>query len=281
MKSFIEKLKDFFEYTLFSIIQRLLLLLPYRFALLLGEIIGIIAFLLGVRKKVVCKNMRSALSKASISLIMSFYRNFGISLCETLRMDERTSTYIKVEGEEILRELQRGEGVILLSAHFGNWELLPIVLKRYFKRLYALVHRQHNPYIDKLIQRIREGVGVKILEKEKMRDAIRLLRSGASLIILADQHPGRVKKVVDFFGKKTAVSTAPIFLAKRASARVVPVFIHRIRRQYHKIKIYPPIEAREDGVQRYYVILESLVRDHPSQWLWAHRRWREDKREDR
>jgi len=189
-----------------------------------------------------------------------------------------------VEGwEHVEAAYQSGRGGVLLGGHFGNWELTAayIALRGYPINVIA-----RRIYIDSLNERLvkmRESMGMKVLYRDiSMRRMIRLLLDNQFIGVLADQDVRDVSGIfVDFFGHPAYTPTGPALLALASGA---PIIIIRDVRQgcHHRITVDPPIFAnrkapRDQEVNRivslYTKRLEEIITEHPTQWVWTHRRW--------
>jgi KDO2-lipid IV(A) lauroyltransferase len=178
---------------------------------------------------------------------------------------------------------QSGRGGVLLGGHFGNWEWTAayIALRGYPINVIA-----RRIYIDSLNERLvkmRESMGMKVLYRDiSMRRMIRLVLSNQFIGVLADQDVKDVSGIfVDFFGHPAYTPTGPALLALASGA---PIIIIRDVRQgcHHRITVDPPILAnreapRDQEVNRIVTLYtqryEEIITEHPTQWVWTHRRW--------
>jgi KDO2-lipid IV(A) lauroyltransferase len=200
-------------------------------------------------------------------------------------------------GEKILEELRsEGTGVLVLTAHTGNFELLARIWGACRGAPITVFHRPlKNPYVDGLLVRQRAAMGVRTLGRGMgLREALRTLGSGGILAAPLDQNqpPGRPGVFVELFGRPAATTTVLARLSLAAAVPVVPVFacwegarpaavigppIHPPRHISGVVSI-PRGENRERAVreltQAYTAEVEAMVRRYPEQWNWAHRRWK-------
>jgi KDO2-lipid IV(A) lauroyltransferase len=195
---------------------------------------------------------------------------------------------VEIEGGgSIDKALSEGRGIILVSAHLGNF---PLILARLSLEGYntAVIMR---PLKIKAVREVFEPQTAKlnieaiysIPRKACVEGAIRSLRNNRLLFIPLDQNFGTAGVYVDFFGRKAATATGPIVLAQRSGALIVPCFIIRQKDDTHKIIFEEPLrlqkQATEKGtiqfnVQKITDIIESYIRKYPAQWSWIHRRWK-------
>ncbi len=192
---------------------------------------------------------------------------------------------VDVEGEENMRgACARGKGVIFLTAHLGNWEILGRKIADMGVGLSVVARNSDRADTTELTNRIRNSGGYKVYDKNaSLSGIIHLLRNGEGLGILPDQHD---YKGIDsrFFGlpAKTSVGTAAFSLQTGAS--IVPCFCVRNGLLKYTVSFYPPIEFDPSGdrekdraalTQLVNDAIEQEIRRHPSSWLWIHDRWKE------
>jgi len=196
--------------------------------------------------------------------------------------------------KEALQKLQMiksrsTRGIIIVTAHYGNWELLGHFLGCGGFPVSTVFKTTGNSLIDqKILIPSREVCNNSLIEhKGSMASMIRLLKSGGTLAMLIDQvvqPPNGIP--VSLFGHPTAATKSVATLKSRYDPLVVPVFIRRIGVEKFEIDIGDPIEPRPeiytdkaqqliDMTQQYYDIIEAQIRQAPEQWLWLYNRWKE------
>jgi KDO2-lipid IV(A) lauroyltransferase len=195
---------------------------------------------------------------------------------------------VDIEGKWVIdKALSEGKGVILVSAHLGNF---PLILARLSLEGYntAVIMR---PLKMKAAREVFESQSAKlnieaiysIPRKACVEGAIRSLRKNRLLFIPLDQNFGTAGVYVDFFGRKAATATGPIVLAQRTGALIVPCFVIRQKGDTHKIIFEQPLklqtrateeETIQFNVQKITDVIESYIRKYPAQWSWIHRRWK-------
>lgn len=216
------------------------------------------------------------------------FRHYGRLLCEFLVMPRWSSAprgwRMELRGTEVLdAALAAGRGVILVSAHFGNWELLAASLARAGYPLTVIAREADDAATNQLINSIRRQCGYRVIARRAVRAALECLRRNELLAIMADQNADSGAIFVDFFGYPAATATGPAVLARRTGAAVVPVFACRRPDGTHQGDIFPPVDCpvtndREADIRaitgRLTSIIEARVRATPEQWLWIHKRWK-------
>ena len=176
-------------------------------------------------------------------------------------------------------------GVILLTGHYGNWEILGYVLATLGFPTSSVARPLDNPYINEYVLGVRERRGQRIVDKKGMTaEVTAVLENHGTVGFIADQNAGHKGLFVDFFGRKASTYKAIGLLAMEYK---VPVVIGYARRYEGAFRfrvsaqdiIHPEDwENQEDPLryitQRYTKAIEDFVRNDPSQYLWAHRRWK-------
>jgi KDO2-lipid IV(A) lauroyltransferase len=181
---------------------------------------------------------------------------------------------------------ERAAGLLVLSGHFGNWELL-VYAHGMRGHPVSLVHRAiANPLVDRWLNRLRARAGTRLVRKRRAAGAVlRALHDRELLVLPFDQNSTRGLGVfVDFFGVPASTNSGIARIALRAGAPVVPVFIVRDgTTNRHRVYVLPIMDAERTGdfredvrrnTQRFSDAFESMVRRHPEQWLWVHKRWK-------
>jgi Kdo2-lipid IVA lauroyltransferase/acyltransferase len=226
-----------------------------------------------------------------LNILRKMYRSWGRVLAEWTHLPELSRANIErvvtYEGKENWDEAERrsnGHGILVLTAHFGNFELLPIAQSIYGYRL-AIVHRPlRNPLIDAAIRAERVKYGNRIIERKAGgREVMRMLRQNWMIAIALDLDV-RKGVFVDFFGMPASTSDGVARIALASGAPVMPAFMVREGDSvHHKIKILPaffPEKTRNrealvrQYTQMYSDTVEQVIREHPDHWNWIHRRWK-------
>jgi KDO2-lipid IV(A) lauroyltransferase len=191
-----------------------------------------------------------------------------------------------------LRELLGDRGVIMLTAHFGNYELLGYTIARLGLPLCAVMRPLDNPLVNEFLVWSREAGGVSLLYKKGATDsADEILDGGGTLCFISDQDAGRKGMFADFFGRPASWYKSIGLLAMRH--RVPLVVGHAVRegRGFHyRIEVERIIQPEEWDdqqdplrwiTQTFAHALEAAIRRWPQQYLWVHRRWKSRPREER
>jgi KDO2-lipid IV(A) lauroyltransferase len=191
-----------------------------------------------------------------------------------------------------LRELLADRGVIMLTAHFGNFELLGFLLARLGLPLTAVMRPLDNPLLNEFLVTTRAAGGVDLLyKKQAVETADEIIASGGTLCFISDQDAGRKGVFADFFGRKASWYKSIGLLAMQHRVPLVIGSATRQRPGFHYgitvERIIQPEEwdDRDDPLmwitQTFSHALEAGIRRHPEQYLWMHRRWKSRPKEER
>jgi len=195
---------------------------------------------------------------------------------------------VEIQGRFNLdKALACGRGVILVSAHFGNFPLLLGRLATEGYKTAGIMRPMHDAKVEKIFLAKREEFGVRTIysqpRNECVNNTITALRNNELVFIPIDQNFGTGGIFVNFFGEKAATATGPVVLAQRTKAALVPCFIIRQPGDKHKIIFESELELIEGkdpqdfvliNIQRLTDIIESYIRKYPAEWGWIHRRWK-------
>ena len=269
--------------------------IPLGLAFLLGDTLGSVAFRLDKkRRKIALDNLDlaygSSLSPAGKeAVIKALYRHLFRMLFEFMRIPwlkrESLKGYVECEGEDNLKDaLAKGKGVILLTAHFGNWELLGAYMGLNGYTLDVVAREVDNPAFEEFVKWTRTRCGNRVIYKQRsMRKLLKCLGGNGIATILLDQNVAHAEGVfVDFFGTPACTNKNTAALAAAAGAAIVPAFIFR-EGAGHRLVIRPEIELSDTGdkaadslenTARMTRAIEEMVRRSPQQWFWVHRRWK-------
>ncbi len=283
----------------------LLSLLPDFLLYPIGIAVGWLTFLLDKRHvSIGMRNLAIAFPERSEAerrrILRASYVNLGRSGAEYVRLAgffaKRFRRKVSYHRFEYWAEIQRrypGKGVLVLSAHFGNFELLLAAHALHGHQISLVHHTQRFLAGDALMSFVRERAGVRIIRKHAAaRAVLKALREGELVGIPFDQNAKRSEAVfVPFFNEIAATSSGLARLAALSGAPVAPVFIVRQPDQRsHVIEIHDEIplqrsaDAEADVIEntrRFVRAIETIVRRYPEQFLWMHRRYRtRPRRED-
>lgn len=288
-------IKFFFEYLAIRLLAGLLRRLSRPTALRVGGHLGLLAvWLLPKRRRLAEENLRRAFPELSDQriawLALRNFRHVGVSGAEILRIDmfrpgsDDLQRYYEVEGIEHLQQAQDlGRGVIMLSGHFGFWEMGNFPLHELGFQVDPVAKPMKNPLVGRYIKQLRETYGaIEIDSRKGARRVLNALQQGRIPAILLDQHispPGSIP--TRFFGRLGYTTTAITNLAMKYRIPVVPVFCRRLPDERYKLRAEPMLllegegeQAVNENTQLLTEIIERAVRRDITQWFWMHKRWR-------
>ena len=289
------KLSHRLEYAGLRVLMSLTRRLAPARASRVGNVLGALAFhVTGMRKKLVMEHMARVFrmtgdSEKLRAMSRSVYRQLGRTAVEHARLlAGRTADLrerLAVSGEaHIAHAREGGRGVILITGHFGYWELLGATVAMLGYPITVVAKKLHNPAVDRLVHAGRERLGMAVATMDNAPAAVfRALRRNECVGLLADQDAGAGGVFVDFLGTRASTYQGPALFALRTSAPIVPCFIIRSGPERHRVCFESPIEAIPTGdepadiariTQAYTDVLARYIMDYPDHWFWVHRRWK-------
>ena len=299
------------EVGLFIILSIPLAILPFKLSIKAGELLGLLVFYLwGSRRRIAIENIkksgvrsqesnpptppftkggRGGINYSAEGIARETFKNLGKSVVEIIKiyygLGEKIISSVDIEGIENFNHAKsKGKGILFITGHCGNWELMAIVFGFKINNSSVVARAQNNPYMNRIIEKVRAKYGNRIIyKKDALKGILSLLKKNGCVGILIDQAviPDE-GYVIDFLGRGAWTTKMPALIARKTGAAVLPVFIHRTNGG-HRIKIYPEVELSKNGDMESAVIadtknfshfIEEYIRAHPSEWLWIHRRWK-------
>jgi KDO2-lipid IV(A) lauroyltransferase len=289
-------LRQRMEYAALRSLLRLLGLPPHSIARSIGAGIGAIAYRAVPRlRRIGLRNLQLAFPEKSLqereAILRGLYRSLGWQLAEFCRMHRLTlaeaQSFIRYEGlEHFLAAKERGRGVLVLTGHLGAWELSSFFHSLAGHPMHILIRRLDNPAVDALVNRIRCLHGNHVLHKDDFaRGLLSAMHAGETVGILMDTNMTPPQGVfVDFFGQAACTGSGLARVAQRTGAAVVPGFLLWSEAEKKYVLHFLPAltlvhtgNAEADAhanTQLCTRVLEAVIRQHPEQWLWVHRRWK-------
>jgi KDO2-lipid IV(A) lauroyltransferase len=216
------------------------------------------------------------------------FRHAGMSFVELAlwpRIKDTDYVRIDPEGRRVFdAAVAAGRGVIAVTGHVGNWELLAAAIAHRGYPATVVARRVNDARFDALVREVRTGAGLRILDRDDPRFAQALrgeLTEGRVVALLIDQDTRGAGVWVPFFGRPARTPAGAAVLALRARAECVSVFIERRPEGGHLIR-FAPVERGdgrtrrdiEDLTARMTAAIEAQIRRNPVEWVWWHRRWR-------
>jgi KDO2-lipid IV(A) lauroyltransferase len=283
-------------YILFLVLEKTVPIFPLSFTHFLAEIYKyIFYYFIPIRKKTAVSNLKLAFPEKDNSQIRKItigaYRNALLVILEFFyirKLKRRGSDLIfSISNPGIFDEcLSRGKGIIIISAHFGNWELMAHGVAGFIGRPFnIIVKKQTNEKLDKEINRVRKTGGNKMVEMQSsVREVLTLLRDNKIVAIVGDQSAPKENSVkVNFFVKDVPTFEGTARFAIKTGAAVL--FCLAIRNEDYsyivdvkEINTSKYKDYNEENIraltQEHTALLEEAIRKHPAHWLWFHRRFK-------
>lgn len=218
----------------------------------------------------------------------TFMAKAGLEVMFLMDKPQLLTKLVQLESKHNLdKALERGKGVILVSAHFGNFPLMLMRLALAGYKIGAIMRPMRDSRAEMFFMKKRAKMEIKTIYSQPrnacVKNTIEALRNNEIVFIPIDQNFGTGGVYVDFFGRKAATATGPIIFAQRTEAAILPCFIVRQKDDTHKIIFEPALnlEKKESGrqallvnIQKLTTIIESYIRRYPAEWGWIHRRWK-------
>ncbi len=267
---------------------------PLAIARAFGRTLGGCAYrCLGLQRRLTQEHLRIAFGEGVSAsersrIARRVFTNLGQTFMEWLHLSAMSTASLQAlitcEGLEQLREaLTQGHGVILVTAHFGNWELIPLYLRSLGFEGGVLARRLRYPEYESFLIDLRGKRGIPTLARGSLKDVTRLLRANQIVGMLPDQDMDSLEGMfVDFFGHPAHTPVGPAALSLMSGAPVLPCFLIRDGARF-RLVIEPPVAtpATHDRIEAIAVltqgwsrVVESYVRRYPDHWMWMHRRWK-------
>ncbi len=268
--------------------------LPRSVTLTIGSQLGGLIFrLASQQRELACEHLRCSLDwmdEPQIRLIAKqCFENLGKNIFEFMQFprmnSKRIQQSVSFEGTEYVKQaLAQGKGAIILTGHFGNWELLAAGISATIAPLTPIVRELRSPRLNALVSSYRSRAGYRTIDRDTgIRQALQCLRRNELLGIVADVDTSVSGVFVDFFGRPAYTPYSPVAIALKTGAAVLPAFIVRQPDGSHRAIIEPPLALQRTDVkekdlvintQKFTKIIESYIRQYPAQWIWMHQRWK-------
>lgn len=263
-----------------------------------ADLLAAVAYRVDKRhRKVATENLTFAFPEKTpaeiTQLVKGCYRHFAELVVEIavlpkkLRVENWRRYASLVGGDKILKALLEDRPVLIVTAHFGNWEMAGFALGLVGFRTHAIARTLDNPHLERFFRQFRQRTGQTILDKnDDYERIVSTLQAGGKVATLGDQDAGSKGVFVNFFNRPASAHKAVALLAMQYDAVMLVVGTPRVRggeRWHYHIVCEDVIDPRDYATQgnavkaitqRYHDSLESLIRRYPEQYFWLHRRWK-------
>lgn len=273
------------KYLLYKFGQLIVHCVPRRWAYAFGRFVSNLQFRWSLRDRAaVIRNMRHITGDSTDVYAKSrkVFLNFGQYLVDFFLMYKVDHKFIqenvRVEHLEYLTEaLQQGRGVILLTAHIGNWEMGAAVFAQMGHPLTVIALPHKERVVNDLFNRQRQAHGVTVVAPSvAVRRCVAALRKGRLIALLGDRDFGTFGEPMMFLGRKTSIPKGAAFFSYKTGALIVPAFLVPQEDGKYELSFYPAIAPNVSGdekaevlslMERYTSIIEEKIRQDPSQWM--------------
>ncbi len=279
----------------FKLLSWIVASLPRRAQIAIGDLIGILWFdVFRIRRTVALENLDRAFPDwphaKKISVARSSLKSMGQSLVEFALFpfitEKNFSRYFECVGfEHIDRALEGGKGVMLMSLHLGNGDFATVALSRSGYKINLISKLFKTKWLNDMWFGMRAKHGTRFIAPEKSTfDILKSLRRNEAVIFVLDQFMGPPVGVRTlFFGHVTGTAAGLATMAERTGVDVLPAYSYRKTDGTLVVVIEAPFlhdqSLTEKNIARmtqaYTDKIEQIVRQHPEQWMWIHRRWKE------
>lgn len=284
-------------YLLFLIVAYPLSIMPFRVLYGLADGLYVILYkAIGYRKRVVRQNLANAYPRKTANERLKIEEEFYCHLCDLIVENVKMLTISKKEvirrctfdNPELLeRYYQQGKSLTAAVAHYNNWELggLSLALHSPHKVL-AIYKPLANPWFDRFIQRFRKRFGSYLVPKDNAARTILQHRDDLTLsVFITDQTPLHVEQAhwTTFLNQPTPVFQGLERIASKTDEPVLFCHMTKKQRGYYAVKLIEvttnPSQTKKGAITEAHTkLLEEIINDHPSPWLWSHRRWKRSQR---
>ena len=267
---------------------------PWPCLKLLAKILGFMAYHIAPKEtQTALENLEIAFPERSLAerqeIVRAMFYHLALSAMEIIQIEKfvasEQSLKLSPEQKQLFNEaLEENKGVVAVTGHIGNWELLAQFLVQQDIPMVTIARPTYDPRITKWLDEVRSQYGLEVIwrgENSVSREMIRAFRSNKILALLMDQDT-RVQSIFSpFFGKSASTPSAAAALALRFDAPIIFGWSHRTPtgHQFYFEKIIPPEiedqdEAKKQLIEHLNKKIESAIRQQPEQWVWLHKRWK-------
>jgi KDO2-lipid IV(A) lauroyltransferase len=281
MSNIINRTKEYIIYSLFYCLSLIPLVLLYPLYL----IIAIINHFFKYRIDILHKNIKIVFpqkkKRETLALIGKFYHNLYIIIIEVIKSINFNKQDIKkrvklINEHEIHNMVKTDKSIILIAAHYANWEwlLLRISLLKN-KNVIAVYQPLSNKYLNSILLKIRTKFNAKLVPLSQWNNFILKSRHKSYIYFLvSDQNPNNYNKgtQISFFNKKTLFHNGPEKMHKLLNAQVFYTHMKKIQNGYYELELK---KINPHNITEHYVsLLEKTIINRPENWLWSHNRWK-------
>lgn len=279
-----------------TILLRLIGIIPFPVLYFFSNILTFIVYrIFQYRKEVVRLNITNAFPhlpiKERLRIEQKSYLNFVDVLLENLKLLSISKSDLQARmrfvNPQTLQDLNdSGKGVMLIGAHYNNWEWMALSLSASIpQKMFSVYKPLNNSTIEQLMLRVRSRFGANIIPMNSFPKVVLKNKNQSTVnLMLADQSPHRSKVdyYCDFLNQDTPVYLGAEKLMKAANLELLFVEVARVKRGFYEMKIVPlasKVLGEKGATTKLHVNhLEQLIKNNPENWLWSHRRWKHSRK---
>ena len=288
-------IKYFFEFITIISLFCIFKIIGLRNASNLGGILGRTIGPLFRSKKIIKQNIKTGLGEIDeqkeSEIINSMWSNIGRTFAEYVflkdfKFNKTNFDHMKIIGSEHLNEIKKSnKPVIFYSGHFANFELMAMELEKFGIKTAAIYRPLNNFFLNPLMEYLRiKYICPNQIPKGRsgMREVINRFKNNYSIALMVDQRVGEGPRI-NFFDKPAQTTTIPAQLALRYNCKLVPIFLKRVGNINFEMIVHQPYEISKTGNDEQDInnitlkinqIIEKMIIENPTQWLWSHNRWK-------
>ena len=288
-------IKYFFEFITIISLFCIFKIIGLRNASNLGGILGRTIGPLFRSKKIIKQNIKTGLGEIDeqkeSEIINSMWSNIGRTFSEYVflkdfKFNKTNFDHMKIIGSEYLNEIKKSnKPVIFYSGHFANFELMAMELEKFGIKTAAIYRPLNNLFLNPLMEYLRmKYICPNQIPKGRsgMREVVSRFKNNYSIALMVDQRVGEGPRI-NFFGKPAQTTTIPAQLALRYNCKLVPIFLKRVGNINFEMIVHQPYEISKTGNDEQDInnitlkinqIIEKMIIENPTQWLWSHNRWK-------
>ena len=281
----------------FKLVSFPVALLPLRFAVGVGGAVGWLFYHLSRRTRGrALQNIANSLPflerhpkwdkthGSAEQIARRAFVNLGRSVAEVVKIyhghGRQIIDSVEIRGiEYYYRAKEQGKGIILITGHCGDWELMALTLGVRVERINVLARPLKEAYLNDLLEKVRRTFGNEVIYKKgAARSILAVLREQGVVGVLMDVSVKPLDGILtDFLGRPAWTGTLPANICKKTGVPLLPVFIHR-EEDRHVIDFHPSVVVEGDNVdmstRKLSQVIEEYIAQYPDEWLWIYRRWK-------
>jgi len=268
--------------------------IPLNPALWIGRSMGDMVYYANLKRRMIAyANLKAAFPEKTQGELKrinrAHFENLGMNVIELLKLPFMAQDFLKSRvklenADRIKSSLEKGKGVIVLTAHFGNWEIASLAASLNGYTMSVFAREQKYERLNDLLNQFRQSTGCKVITKGfSVKDIIRTLNNNGIVAMLSDQDAGASGVFVNFFNRPASTAPGIVVFSLKTGAHILPSFIWRTGAGHHIARAGEALQLIDTGnkendvkknLQKITNILEDYIRKFPEQWLWAHKRWK-------